>query len=413
MATNASLHDRIQQLEGEVERLQQHLGDLHCTDLNALRRAYRTLCQHIEALEQESEGVLGELRGLETDVLTPDVVATELGAVSGVSVGLALTHQALKITPLAAAGWLFRGMWAVGGAYIAWRLTAGTLARIAGMLGRNSRRKRSLEDKLQTVEDRIRIMVSLLSWSDAKGMPPLTPSQAALHQLLYPASLQNQELPRQERQLQPWLVSQPQVQTQSWERGPLLPWLRPAGQQQEAPSQAQPSTASAAMPDSGGAGSSRSDSLSGYGGATSTRSRSSSQEGEGSGQPNAALNEPRMLSGSRAALHAEAPAASARGPHPSSRHARSSSQTSIASEQPEVADSAEQGTVDGIGENRSGSADVERGISENSSSSSSSIKASAGSRASSGSSPGRARVQLELEPLMRYAQLGSSKGTSL
>jgi len=62
-----------------VERLQQQLGELHCTDLNSLRRAYRTLCQHIEALEQESEGLLGDLRGLETDVLTPDVVATEVG----------------------------------------------------------------------------------------------------------------------------------------------------------------------------------------------------------------------------------------------------------------------------------------------------------------------------------------------
>jgi hypothetical protein len=45
-------------------------------------------------------------------------------------------------------------MWAVGGAYVAWRLAAGALARVAGMLGRNARRKRRLEARLALVEVR-------------------------------------------------------------------------------------------------------------------------------------------------------------------------------------------------------------------------------------------------------------------
>lgn len=45
----------------QVDRLRHALGELHCTDVNALRRAYRTLCQHVDALDQESAGVFTRL----------------------------------------------------------------------------------------------------------------------------------------------------------------------------------------------------------------------------------------------------------------------------------------------------------------------------------------------------------------
>ena len=61
----------------QVDRLQRQLGELHCTDANALRRAYKALCQHVDALDQESSGMLEELERFETDVMTPDAVATE------------------------------------------------------------------------------------------------------------------------------------------------------------------------------------------------------------------------------------------------------------------------------------------------------------------------------------------------
>ena len=62
-----------------------------------------------------------------------------------------------RATPPAAlaaqsAGWLFRGMWGLGGAYLAWRLAAGTLARLAGMLRSNAERKRHLEARMGVVE---------------------------------------------------------------------------------------------------------------------------------------------------------------------------------------------------------------------------------------------------------------------
>jgi hypothetical protein len=63
----------------QVLRLQRKLGELHATDLNALRRAYVTLCQHVEALEGEARGMAAALREFETEVVPPELVAKEVG----------------------------------------------------------------------------------------------------------------------------------------------------------------------------------------------------------------------------------------------------------------------------------------------------------------------------------------------
>lgn len=52
------------------------------------------------------------------------------------------------------ARWLVKGMWVAGGAYIFWRLTAGTLSRLASMLSSNRERRRRLEAQLAVVEVR-------------------------------------------------------------------------------------------------------------------------------------------------------------------------------------------------------------------------------------------------------------------
>ncbi len=71
----------------QMESLRLRLGELHCTDVNALRRAYKTLCQHVEALDQEARGMLEELQSMETEVLTPEVVASEVRGAAGVAAG--------------------------------------------------------------------------------------------------------------------------------------------------------------------------------------------------------------------------------------------------------------------------------------------------------------------------------------
>lgn len=64
----------------QVLRLQRKLGQIHDGDYNALRRAYTSLCQHVSALEQEAEGMVAQLKGFETAVVPPELVAKEVGA---------------------------------------------------------------------------------------------------------------------------------------------------------------------------------------------------------------------------------------------------------------------------------------------------------------------------------------------
>ena len=63
----------------QVETLQGKLGDLHGTDLVALRRAYTTLSQHVSALEGEWDGALTKVDRIQTTVVSPEFVAQEVG----------------------------------------------------------------------------------------------------------------------------------------------------------------------------------------------------------------------------------------------------------------------------------------------------------------------------------------------
>jgi hypothetical protein len=62
-----------------VLRLQRKLGELHGGDLNALRRAYASLSQHVAALEEEARGMVAELAAFETQFIPPELVAQEVG----------------------------------------------------------------------------------------------------------------------------------------------------------------------------------------------------------------------------------------------------------------------------------------------------------------------------------------------
>lgn len=62
----------------QVESLQSKLGRLHGTDLVSLRRAYTSLTQHVSALEGEWAGTVGCATGLQTAVISPELVAREV-----------------------------------------------------------------------------------------------------------------------------------------------------------------------------------------------------------------------------------------------------------------------------------------------------------------------------------------------
>ena len=68
--------------------------------------------------------------------------------------GVALLRQTVKALPLKApAGAMIgKGLWLLGAAFVAARLTGGTLAHLAAMFGRNVGRKRRLAKQLEAVE---------------------------------------------------------------------------------------------------------------------------------------------------------------------------------------------------------------------------------------------------------------------
>lgn len=160
--SSSEMSETIDRMSQEIERLQRKLGDLHATDVNALRRAYRSLAQHVDALEHESAGMVEQMQEFETAVLPPELVARELGVAAAVAAGVSVLAQTAKVLPgLRSPGLVAKGLWLVGGAVVLFRLSAGALAHWAVMLDRNARRKRRLLRKLETIQERVAIMSAL------------------------------------------------------------------------------------------------------------------------------------------------------------------------------------------------------------------------------------------------------------
>lgn len=71
--------------------------------------------------------------------------------------GLSVLHSTIKVLlPARVAAPVVGGCWVFGGVFIAWRLTAGTVAGWVASTERNARRKRMLQQKLQLIEVRKR-----------------------------------------------------------------------------------------------------------------------------------------------------------------------------------------------------------------------------------------------------------------
>ncbi|KFM26812.1 3-hydroxybutyryl-CoA dehydrogenase [Auxenochlorella protothecoides] len=146
-------------LRNEVEALQGKLGQLHGSDLVALRRAYASLSQHVAALEGEWDGTLDAVNRLQTAVVSPEYVAQELGVAGALAVGLTVLQHSLR--GVIGRDVLSRGAWLLGAGVVVFRLTGGTLARWLSMVHANILLKRELIQRLRVVDDRIRIMAAL------------------------------------------------------------------------------------------------------------------------------------------------------------------------------------------------------------------------------------------------------------
>ncbi|KAL6785229.1 hypothetical protein ACKKBG_A02985 [Auxenochlorella protothecoides x Auxenochlorella symbiontica] len=154
-------------LRNEVEALQGKLGQLHGSDLVALRRAYASLSQHVAALEGEWDGTLDAVNRLQTAVVSPEYVAQELGVAGALAVGLTVLQHSLR--GVIGRDVLSRGAWLLGAGVVVFRLTGGTLARWLSMVHANILLKRELIQRLRVVDDRIRIMAALQTWAPPAG----------------------------------------------------------------------------------------------------------------------------------------------------------------------------------------------------------------------------------------------------
>jgi hypothetical protein len=87
-------------------------------------------------------------------------LSAQLGIAGALALGLSMLHQTVKaVLPSQVAGPVIGGAWVLGGGFILFRLTAGTVAGWVGVMERNSRRKRQLRRKLEALELRLRAML--------------------------------------------------------------------------------------------------------------------------------------------------------------------------------------------------------------------------------------------------------------
>ncbi|KAK9816936.1 hypothetical protein WJX72_007198 [[Myrmecia] bisecta] len=176
-----ALKQTIEHLKSEVLRLQKELGELHNSDLNALRRAHATLCQHIQALQEEKAGIQERLAGLNTELITPESIATELGVTGGVIAAVYFAGKLVRQTPFRDINKLQRGTWILGSVYLGWRFVTHSVRRLGFWAWDNHRRKHDLVRQWHTVEDRIEIMSSLTSWGPPAAICPPDGSDPAAH----------------------------------------------------------------------------------------------------------------------------------------------------------------------------------------------------------------------------------------
>lgn len=162
---NKTLRTTIASLSQEVLRLQTELGKAHCTDVNGLRRAYKSLCQHVEALVQESKHIDSEIKAIDTELITADDVATEVGLLGVVSGVVCALHKVtrgsqVKLVP-------FSWMLGFGVLVVSCHSVCTVGGRLLAMLAENSSKKHKLLQDWKLVEERIAVLGSLLPDSSA------------------------------------------------------------------------------------------------------------------------------------------------------------------------------------------------------------------------------------------------------
>ncbi|GLI59379.1 hypothetical protein VaNZ11_001244, partial [Volvox africanus] len=198
------LEEQVQTLRAEVLALEAKLGDLHATDVSSLRRAYKSLAQHVQALDVETKHLPSLMdRAIEPSV-NPDFVAQQIRVIAVVTAGAYGVARLLRALRVPEAGTITAGLGLLGFIYAGVRVTAASLQRLGEAASRRRRAQAELRGDLRALRERVQVMTDLVE------------SGLRLHRL-HPA--QQSELHRQEQQQQ----QQQERQSFSPPRGGGLP----------------------------------------------------------------------------------------------------------------------------------------------------------------------------------------------
>lgn len=163
----SGLRGKVVSLKEQVHLLERKLEVFHRSDINAIRRAHKSLAQHTQALVEERKHVEPLLRALAEEVFTPEFIAEELtfASLAGAS--------ALSLASLLKA-FSRKGSWTpvtvlVGAfSFIGLRLTCKCAGRVAQVAKRYQKNRARLLKEWVAISDRIDIMTALSEWDPDK-----------------------------------------------------------------------------------------------------------------------------------------------------------------------------------------------------------------------------------------------------
>ncbi|KAF5843722.1 hypothetical protein DUNSADRAFT_8237 [Dunaliella salina] len=165
MESNAK---RVAELEEQLEQLQRKLEVYHCSDVNAIRRAYRSLAQHIHALDIESRHIPTLLREIETTVLSPQIVAQEIAVAAAVAGSAWATDRGLGALRVPRYRLISQAALVAGIGLLGWHLGTRLSRHLCSVFKRNRHVKGQLLDDWAVIQRRIDVMSQLACPQDAR-----------------------------------------------------------------------------------------------------------------------------------------------------------------------------------------------------------------------------------------------------
>ncbi|GLC42684.1 hypothetical protein PLESTB_001127000 [Pleodorina starrii] len=190
------LEEQVQILLGEVNALESKLGDLHATDVSSLRRAYKSLAQHVLVLDVETKHLPALLDRSTEPSLTPGFLAQQARLVAAVTAAVVGTGRLLRTLRVEDAGPITAGLTLLGVFFAGVRLAAATVQRLGSAAARRQQAQGELRSDLRAVRERVQVMADLVeSGLRLHRMHPSQQSQMALQGQQQPPPQQELLLP--------------------------------------------------------------------------------------------------------------------------------------------------------------------------------------------------------------------------